>query len=204
VHWQYTEGDPSVVLWTSAIDRFELAWPNPAPRILELGCCETDWIERLLAQNPDAQITGVDARATRAPHGWRFVQGDATQSDLFAPASFDVVVLLGALEHFGLGFYGDPVVEDGDIRTMENIVRWLRPGGWVYFDVPTNPTSYVTANRHFRVYAPATLTERLLVPGLVERGRAYSLSEPRAGVWCDPPTVHREPYYYAMVAADRI
>jgi SAM-dependent methyltransferase len=85
-------------------------------------------------------------------------------SHLFAPETFDAVVMLGALEHFGLGFYGDPIDDDGDTKTMQNIARWLKPGGWVYFDVPCQPTYSVRPNRHFRDYAPASVQERLIAP----------------------------------------
>jgi hypothetical protein len=98
-------------------------------------------------------------------------------------------VLLGALEHFGLGFYGDPIDDDGDTKTMQNIARWLKPGGWVYFDVPCQPTYSVRPNRHFRDYAPASVQERLIAPsGLTERCRGYSWPEPNAGAWCAEPT----------------
>jgi hypothetical protein len=151
INWTYGESDPGLMLWTASVQRWGLQWPCEKPRILELGCAETDWLERMQAQNPEITLTGVDVHPCTRP---MTMTGSGFDPDLFAPASFDVVVMLGALEHFGLGFYGDPIDDDGDTKTMQNIVRWLAPGGWVYFDVPCQPTS-IAENRHFRTYAPA-------------------------------------------------
>jgi SAM-dependent methyltransferase len=152
--------------------------------------------------NPEMRLTGVDARwQQREANGFELVHGNAMDADLYAPARFDVIVLLGALEHFGLGFYGDPTDEDGDTRTMQNVARWLKPGGWVYFDVPCNPTYRVTENRHFRVYSPAAVGQRLIVPGLREVSRGYSDCEPRAGAWMEEPTVEKVPYHFVAVLA---
>src|SRR5436190_22549757 len=147
IAWQYGESDPALMLWTAAVSRFGLTWPRPDARVLELGCAETDFLTRLTRQNTGLVVTGVDARAEGGAciTAGAFVQGDAARADLFEPESFDVVVMLGALEHFGLGYYGDPINDAGDVQTMANVARWLRPGGWVYFDVPCNPTYSIAA-----------------------------------------------------------
>ena len=51
MNWIYTEGDPSIVLWTTAVHEFGLTLPDDAV-VAELGCAETDWLERMRAQNP--------------------------------------------------------------------------------------------------------------------------------------------------------
>jgi hypothetical protein len=43
---------------------------------------------------------------------------------------------LHALEHFGLGRYGDPLAINGYRQGFENLCRMLEPGGWLYFSVP--------------------------------------------------------------------
>lgn len=200
MNWTYAESDPAMMLWTASIVRFGLDWPENA-QVLELGCAETDWLERISSQNPGITVTGVDVHPQ--PRG-NVKVGSAMHADLFAPESFDAIVLLGALEHFGLGFYGDPVDDNGDTRTMENVARWLKPGGWVYFDVPCQPTYSVRPNRHFRDYAPSSVQERLIAPsGLIERARGYSWPEPNAGAWTDEPTEHLTPYWFVAVVADK-
>lgn len=201
--WTYSYGDPAITLFTRAMERFKFTIPSHS-NILELGCAETDWLERMNCCDRSYQLTGVDARPQDRPEiGFTFVQGDAANPRLFYPETFDWVVLLGALEHFGLGFYGDPINDDGDTQTMRNVMYWLKPGGFVYFDVPCNPTYSIRPNRHFRTYAPASIQERLIVPGLVEVNRAYSLCEPHAGTWCHEPTVHHEPYHFVAVLAQK-
>jgi len=202
--WTYDHSDPALMLFTAAIERFNLTFP-PHALIVELGCAESDWLDRMHRADSTFELIGVDARPhLRDAVGYEVRVDDAQRPDLFEPDTLDRVVLLGALEHFGLGFYGDPQDEDGDTRTMQNIARWLRPHGFVYFDVPCQPTHRVSENRHFRSYSPASLTERLIVPGLVEVNRAYSLPEPHAGVWCHEPTIERCPYWFAAVLAQRV
>jgi SAM-dependent methyltransferase len=202
ISWSYGESDPALMLWTAALRR----WPDmlrlPADaRVLELGCAETDFLERLQMQNPGYRVTGVDCYPQPRLN---VVAGDGCHPDLFEPEMFDAVVLLGALEHFGLGFYGDPIHEDGDTLAMQNIARWLKPGGWVYFDVPCNPTGYITENRHFRVFSPTDVTARVIGPAnLREVARAYSWCEPYAGSWCEEPTEHHTPYWFVAVIAEK-
>jgi SAM-dependent methyltransferase len=209
INWVYQDSDPALMLWTASYQRWGLQWPCERPRILELGCQESDFAERMIRLNPSVSFTGVDVRNGRDATGWTFVQGDARDREMFQAAAFDVIVLLGALEHFGLGFYGDPVDDvpgmvPGDTQTMQNVASWLTPGGWVYFDVPCNPTFSIADNRHFRTYAPADVQDRLIVPGLTERVRGYSDCEPHAGAWLEgPPETHKVPYHFVAVVADR-
>jgi SAM-dependent methyltransferase len=207
MNWVYGESDPALMLFTAAHQHFGFSLPEGA-RVLELGCAETNFLERLKRHNPSFLLWGVDARAEQGREGITttacFYQTDACNPYIFEPEMFDAVLMLGAIEHFGLGFYGDPLNEDGDTRTMENVVRWLKPGGWVYFDVPCQPTFSITENRHFRMYSPSAITERLLVPGLREIARAYSEPEPTAGTWVPEPQCPRVPYWFAAVLAEKV
>lgn len=202
--WTYTESDPALMLFTAAVSRFNLRFQSGS-KVLELGCAESDWLERMHRADPSLRLTGVDARPQdRIARGYTLVQGDAMDPTLFQPESFDWIVLLGSLEHFGLGFYGDPLEEDGDMWAMANVARWLKPGGFVYFDVPCQPTFRVQPNRHFRSYAPHDVIMRLLPKPLREVNRGYSLPEPNAGVWCHAPMVERVPYWFVAVLAEKI
>lgn len=201
--WTCESGDPALRLFTAAVDRFALDFPRGA-RILELGCAETDWLERMRDLRMDYELVGVDARQEqRRDDGFLLIQGDACNQGLFPARSFDAIVMLGALEHFGLGFYGDPVHELGDRWTMDNVAFWLKPNGFVYFDVPCNPTYYVTENRHFRVYSPGAIGYRLIVPGLVETHRGYSSGDDHPDTWIAAPTEHKVPYHYCAVVAEK-
>jgi hypothetical protein len=204
IRWTYDQSDPALMLWTASLQR----WPDlfvlpSAAQVVELGCADTNFLERFSEQNPDATIRGVE---------WcdqyrdRTIIGDACDPDLFQPNSLDAVIMLGALEHFGLGYYGDPLHQDngqdvGDMLAMQNVESWLKPGGWVYFDVPCQPVGGIRPNRHFRDFSPQDVTDRLIAPGLTEVCRGYSWPEPNAGTWCDEPTGPLTPYWFAVVVA---
>lgn len=153
--WQYAGSDPSITLFDRAVTMWGLDLP-PGARVLELGCCETDFHSWLLKADPTIQLTGMDVNPCPGYSG-TFIKEPA-ESWHFDDNSFEAVILLGSLEHFGLGFYGDPVNDLADAQTLWNICRWLVPGGWCYYDVPWTPQQfYITENRHFRVYDDAKL-----------------------------------------------
>jgi hypothetical protein len=85
------------------------------------------------------------------------------QSDLMAelPASLleccDSLSCLHALEHFGLGRYGDPVRFDGHLRGFANLARMLQPEGTLYLSVPIG-AQRIEFNAH-RVFGVAGLVD---------------------------------------------
>lgn len=71
------------------------------------------------------------------------------------------------MEHMGLGHYNqDPKADDGDSLVMGNAYRWLKPGGWLYLDVPWNSGdgAYHVHGTSHRVYDDATVQSRLVGP----------------------------------------
>lgn len=143
----------------------------PGARVLEIGCAEGDWQTPMLAVRPDLQITGIDWRWCSRPG--EVIQGNVLTHH-FPKASFDAVVGVSSIEHVGLGHYDkDPLDEDGDQHCMNRVVRWLKPGGWVYADVPYGLTYGVCGTSH-RVYDEAALRARLVVPGLTLQRQWYT------------------------------
>lgn len=67
------------------------------------------------------------------------------QADLMSklPAALveccDSVSCLHALEHFGLGRYGDPLDYEGHVRGIGNLAAMLKPRGKLYLSVPIGP-----------------------------------------------------------------
>eukprot|EP00802_Teleaulax_amphioxeia_P015233 Tamp_15320.p1 GENE.Tamp_15320~~Tamp_15320.p1 ORF type:complete len:258 (+),score=28.20 Tamp_15320:506-1279(+) len=78
-----------------------------------------------------------------------------------SPETFDVMLSLSSFEHDGLGRYGDALDPDGDLRSMTEAARILRPGGVMILAVPIAKDAVVW-NAH-RVYGRARL--RLLLRG---------------------------------------
>lgn len=86
------------------------------------------------------EIEVFDIRKLRtSARGIKFTQCDAMQPDALPERYADSVSCLHALEHFGLGRYGDPIDSEGHLRGWRNLVRVLEPGGILYLSVPIGP-----------------------------------------------------------------
>jgi len=71
----------------------------------------------------------------------------------------DSISSLHALEHFGLGRYGDPIEYWGFLKAIQNITMMLKQGGTFYFSVPIGPQR-IEFNAH-RVFSIAYLINLL-------------------------------------------
>ena len=64
----------------------------------------------------------------------------------------DSLSCLHALEHFGLGRYGDPIDLNGHVKGFRSLGEILKPGGLLYLSVPIGPERIdFNANRVFAV-----------------------------------------------------
>lgn len=84
------------------------------------------------------------------------------QADLMNPAAAftdycDSLSCLHALEHFGLGRYGDPIDPSGYESGIRNMAEILRPGGVFYLSVPVG-VERVEFNAN-RVFNPNTIVD---------------------------------------------
>lgn len=104
------------------------------------------------------KVTVVDVRplVSEVP-GLTFIQDDGSSLRQFEDGSLESLSSLHAVEHFGLGRYGDPVDAGAHERAMRSFVRVLRPGGHLYFSVPVG-RERVEFNAH-RVFAPQTVLD---------------------------------------------
>lgn len=87
--------------------------------------------------------------------GLRFAQEDATHLSGIESNSVSSLSSLHAIEHFGLGRYGDTVDASACFTAMRNLARVLQPGGRLYFSVPVG-IERVEFNAH-RIFAPSTI-----------------------------------------------
>ncbi len=85
----------------------------------------------------------------------KFLQHDLMQAQN-ASALADSVSCLHAIEHFGLGRYGDPIDVNGHLRGFENVVKLLVPKGRLYISFPITACDEVHFNAH-RVFAPDSI-----------------------------------------------
>ena len=99
------------------------------------------------------KVTTLDVRPRESRlENETIVTSDAKQLDI-ASDSFDMVVSLCTLEHFGLGRYGDEFDLDGDKKAFKEMIRVLKPGGRVVFSTTvTRSTPSLAFNAH-RIYS---------------------------------------------------
>lgn len=83
----------------------------------------------------------------------KFVQCDLMNLPEDFVESTDSLSCLHALEHFGLGRYGDPINPQGHLQAFENMVRMVQPGGAFYLSSPVGKAK-VMFNAH-RVFDPS-------------------------------------------------
>ena len=193
-------GDACVAIFGTLYRMGRLSLPHGA-QVLEVGCAEDDFLTPMLKERPDLQLTGIDWRPCDRPG--TVIRGDVLTHD-FPEASFDAVVGVSSIEHIGLGHYSqDPLDVDGDRHCLERVVKWLKPGGWVYADVPYDPAGYFVHGTAYRVYDEAALASRIVVPGLVERQRWYcTLDQPRTLLPVCPDSYHS--MRIAVVVAEKV
>lgn len=83
------------------------------------------------------EIEVFDVRELKARiRNIRFKRIDAMSEEFNLTDYCDSVSCLHALEHFGLGRYGDRVDYNGYLSGWENIYKMLKKGGRFYFSVP--------------------------------------------------------------------
>lgn len=81
-----------------------------------------------------------------------FLQADL-MSDTHDFPTADSVSCLHAIEHFGLGRYGDPVDPSGHKKGFRNLLKMVEKGGTLYISFPIANSNEVHFNAH-RVFHP--------------------------------------------------
>jgi len=161
--WPKEVGDTCGNVFGNSLRAFDPPIPATA-HVLEIGCAEFDALRFAVQSWPEMTFTGIDWRTTTPKATETRIKGDV-MAHYFAPLSFDWIFSISAIEHIGLGHYqGDPKREAGDSVAMLNAYRWLKPGGWMYFDVPWNvgPNEYQVVGTSHRVYDDFRLQHRLV------------------------------------------
>jgi hypothetical protein len=101
-------------------------------------------------------VTVVDIRPLESTvDGLTFVRGDMCRLDVFEDHSVESVSCLHAIEHVGLGRYGDPVDPRGWQVAMRELARILARGGQLYLGTPVGRERLCFNSQ--RVFSPATI-----------------------------------------------
>ena len=116
--------------------------------ILDVGSYRTF----LMGLTAHYKITSLDVRPTEEKSkldNETLVISDAKDLKIESD-SFDAVLSLCSLEHFGLGRYGDEFDLDADKKAMDEMKRVLKPGGHLIFTTTitqAHPVIYFNAHR---------------------------------------------------------
>lgn len=100
-------------------------------------------------------IEVIDIRPLPTIPGVTFTQADLTKADLSLSIQCDSLSCLHALEHFGLGRYGDAIDPDGYKTALQNMANMLAPYGLFYLAVPVGRERVEFNGR--RVFDPRTI-----------------------------------------------
>lgn len=108
---------------------------RPSVRHLDIGSRIDGFVAQIAASRP---IDVLDIRPLPAPPtpNLRFVQGDILDPLDVLRGQYDLVSSLHALEHVGLGRYGDPIAPDGFERALANAAAFVAPGGSLMISLP--------------------------------------------------------------------
>lgn len=115
----------------------------------------------------DIEVFDVRPISTQVP-GVVFKQADLMRSDVLPNSRngyCDSLSCLHAVEHFGLGRYGDPIDPVGHERGIANMALLLQPGGTLYLSTPIG-RERVEFNAN-RIFDPRSIIRLVESHGLV-------------------------------------
>lgn len=103
------------------------------------------------------KVTYIDIRPLPAQiNNLTFMQGNVTNLCNIKSNTLCSLSSFHALEHFGLGRYGDPVEPDAWLKALKEFERVLKINGKLYLGVPIGPTDKLIFNAH-RIFRPETI-----------------------------------------------
>ena len=127
----------------------------------DIGSRVDGFIAHLLSANVIDKVIMIDVRPLSVDiSGLDFIQADATNLDTIADNSLESLSSLHAIEHFGLGRYGDAINPDGWRDALHAMQRKVKRGGRLFLSVPVGPQNKLCFNAH-RIFAPKTIVEEL-------------------------------------------
>jgi len=123
-----------------------------------------------------------------------FIKGEAQDIPL-DDCSVDIVTSLHAMEHFGLGRYGDTIDYYGDQKALKEFNRVLKKNGRLFISVPANENQTIQFNGQ-RIYNPDTINAMLISAGFDISASCFILSlgmiRDKDGNLIEPITTDRE------------
>lgn len=131
-----------------------IARSNPT-RHIDIGSRIDGFVAHVAAFRP---IEVIDVRELKdtGHDNIRFKRMDLMNPAMAESEICDSLSCLHAIEHFGLGRYGDPINPVGHLTGFRNLLKMLKPGGTLYISFPIGPADQVHFNAH-RVFRPDSI-----------------------------------------------
>lgn len=148
--WSEQSGTASGAYFHQDLLVAQRVWERSPRRHVDVGSRVDGFVAHLATFRP---VEVVDLRPLRtSARNIRFVQQDACRLSPQTLGMADSVSCLHALEHFGLGRYGDRIDATAHVRGWRAIASIVEPGGWAYLSVPIGARQRVEFNAH-RVFS---------------------------------------------------
>ena len=123
----------------------------------DIGSRIDGFISHMLTQDYLEKLVMIDIRPFAVSvDKLDFIQSDATSLSNISDGAIDSLSCLHAVEHFGLGRYGDPVSPNAYKRALASMERVIKAGGRLYLSVPVGNDQKLCFNAH-RVFHPRTI-----------------------------------------------
>lgn len=120
----------------------------------DIGSRIDGFISHLLVMKQ--KVTQIDIRPlNKKISGLDFICADATNLENVADGSIGSLSSLHAIEHFGLGRYGDKIDPDACYKVTQSIQRVVMENGRIYVSVPCGSENKLVFNAH-RIFNPYT------------------------------------------------
>jgi 2-polyprenyl-3-methyl-5-hydroxy-6-metoxy-1,4-benzoquinol methylase len=157
--------------------------PPAKKKILDVGC-RYSMVSIQLA-SLGHEVHGIDINSYKHTHpNFIFHKADILNPNL--PKNyFDIVIALSTIEHIGLGRYGDSQDADGDFRSVEQILKIIKPAGQFLI---TLPFGKAVETSWFRVYNMEKIRDLLAGFKIVDK---YFFKE-RNRSWIPTDVYHAE------------
>jgi hypothetical protein len=127
------------------------------PMHVDVGSRIDGFVAHVLTFMP---VTVIDIRPLESDvEGLTFRQGDMCRLEGFATGSVPSVSSLHAVEHVGLGRYGDPIDPEGCFTALRELSRIVQPGGKLYIGLPVGRERLIFNSE--RVFDPRTIVRTL-------------------------------------------
>ncbi len=98
----------------------------------------------------------------------------------FESGSVEMVSSLSVVEHIGLGRYGDDIMPDGSRRACAELLRIVRPGGYLLIAVPAGPPM-IAFNAH-RIFSCEQILSYFPGTKVLDEAFLYPTPGPREGM----------------------